>query len=260
MVKRSWTMLAVENLEYEICKKDKAVVKCCVRSTAVHFILDGEGFFNGERLQKGQGFITFADEFAYYYPDKNNPWTYLWFRVSGDDDEGVLERCSISKVNRTFSFDASFLIKEGQNLTRLCNLSMNNDVAKEAIAKWLISFCHTGKKEEICSLSKNVVDFAKRHIDDNYHKKISIQNVAKKAGIGRKYLCMLFVKELGLSPREYLTKKRIDRAKFLLARNDLNVSLVAFSVGYDDALGFSRIFKKHVGVSPKRYREKLVEK
>lgn len=250
-------MLAVENVFYEKCKKDKGEIKFCVAFTAVHFVLDGEGFFNGERLKKGQGFITYADEFANYRPDRNNPWTYLWFRIKGRDDEEILQRCGVPSANGTFSFSNSFLEENAMDIARMCNQSLNNDIAKEGVAKLLLSLCYVPNTDGAESQTKRVVKKAKLFIDENYYKKITIEQVASIVGVERKYLRNLFVKELGLSPKEYLMKKRIDKAKFLLERNDVNVSMVAFSVGYEDVLDFSRIFKKHVGVSPTRYKESL---
>ena len=143
------------------------------------------------------------------------------------------------------------------DIARLCNQSLNNDIAKEGVGKLLLSFCYAPNTDGAESQTKRVVKRAKNFIDENYYKKITIEQVASIAGVERKYLRNLFVKELGLSPKEYLMKKRIDKAKFLLARKDVSVSMVAFSVGYDDGLDFSRIFKKHVGVSPTYYKESL---
>lgn len=252
-------MLELESVVYEKCKKDKGEVKALVSFSAVHFILDGAGYLNGERLEKGQGFITYADEYANYYPDKSEPWTYLWFRFSGVDEENILKRCSIPQSNGAFIFDSSKLTAHAQEIARVCSACANNKVAKEAVVKLLLSFCYSfDENTEIVGV-QNAVERAKRYIDENYYKKILIEDLALRVGVERKYLRMLFVKSFGVSPKEYLMKKRIDRAKFLLERNDVNVSLVAFSVGYDDVLEFSRIFKKHVGVSPKQYRQEFLQ-
>ena len=260
MVKRSKNMLEVEAVMYEKCKKDKNPIKSVVSFSAVHFILDGAGYLNGERLEKGQGFVTYADQYAHYYPDENEPWTYLWFRFSGKDEEGLLKRCSIPQSNGAFAFDTAKLAENAHEIAKVCSVCADNKIAREAVVKLLLSFCYNADESVGIPFAKNAVEKARRFIDENYYKKIFIEEIANYVGVERKYLRTLFVKNLGLSPKEYLMKKRIDRAKFLLERNDVNVSLVAFSVGYDDVLDFSRIFKKHAGVSPKQYREEFLKR
>jgi YesN/AraC family two-component response regulator len=60
---------------------------------------------------------------------------------------------------------------------------------------------------------------------------------------------------VGYSPIEYLTHLRIDRAKELLAHSDIRIKEVSQSVGYEDELYFSRIFKKIAGVSPTQFSD-----
>lgn len=67
------------------------------------------------------------------------------------------------------------------------------------------------------------------------------------------YLRKLFKKEIGLTPLEYMTSLRMKKAETMLAAmwgNDYTVSEIGELCGYDDALYFSRVFKKHFGCSP----------
>lgn len=58
----------------------------------------------------------------------------------------------------------------------------------------------------------------------------------------------------GCSPKDYLLRIRLDRAKELLATTDLPVAAVARRVGYDDPAYFSRLFTRRVGVAPVHFR------
>lgn len=99
------------------------------------------------------------------------------------------------------------------------------------------------------------VDMAKRYIDENYFNDIKVEQLAELLGLDRKYLRNLFIEHVGMSTKDYLMERRVERAKELLEIGDLPISSVALSVGYRDALGFSKIFKKYVGVSPSEYKE-----
>lgn len=70
------------------------------------------------------------------------------------------------------------------------------------------------------------------------------------------YLRKLFKKEIGVTPLEYMTRLRMKKACVLLTAQgtyDYSVAEIAQLCGYDDALYFSRVFKKFYGVSPSGY-------
>ncbi|MBQ7933454.1 MAG: helix-turn-helix transcriptional regulator, partial [Lachnospiraceae bacterium] len=86
---------------------------------------------------------------------------------------------------------------------------------------------------------------------------LSVPDIAAHLHIDRTYLYRLFKHELGISPLQYLTDVRMERAVALLTETKLPVQSVAGSVGYEDALYFSKTFKKAKGVSPSDYRNKV---
>ena len=65
----------------------------------------------------------------------------------------------------------------------------------------------------------------------------------------------IFKETTGMSIKQYHIKLRMNKARYLLKRTDLSISKIAETIGYTDSLYFSKLFKKHVGCSPKKYRE-----
>lgn len=61
---------------------------------------------------------------------------------------------------------------------------------------------------------------------------------------------------MGEPPQSYLNRTVIEKAKTLLEDTALSVGEIALKLGFTDPLYFSRLFKKHCGISPKSYREK----
>ena len=69
------------------------------------------------------------------------------------------------------------------------------------------------------------------------------------------------MKELtGMSPIDYLTTVRINRACFLLRNSSNNINEIAYSVGYSDPKYFSRVFKRTMGVTPTQYKNSALER
>ena len=64
----------------------------------------------------------------------------------------------------------------------------------------------------------------------------------------------LFREYTGFSPHAYVTRLRLDKAKDLMVSTTMNISEIAFAVGYANPLYFSRLFKRHTGLSPSRFR------
>ena len=60
-----------------------------------------------------------------------------------------------------------------------------------------------------------------------------------------------------MSPQDFIIYFRMDKAKKLLSDMSMNIGDVSRSVGYEDPLTFSKLFKKNVGVSPNAYRKKI---
>lgn len=82
---------------------------------------------------------------------------------------------------------------------------------------------------------------------------LSVRYLAELCGISEVYLRRLFLRVFGVSPKEYIVKKRIEYAKSLLRSGDFSVSAVAALCGYSEPCHFSREFTRRVGVAPSQY-------
>jgi two-component system response regulator YesN len=91
-------------------------------------------------------------------------------------------------------------------------------------------------------------------IMEYYAEDISLQSVASRINVNSSYLSRVFKQEAGDNFIRFLTKVRIDKAKFFLDSKHLKVYEVAEKVGYLNYTYFSKIFKKVVGVTPEEYR------
>ena len=76
--------------------------------------------------------------------------------------------------------------------------------------------------------------------------------------VNASYLSKLFKKETGITLTEYVAKKRIEQAAFLLTSTNLQIQTVAQNCGIYDVNYFTKLFKKHTGKTPKEYRESTI--
>lgn len=99
------------------------------------------------------------------------------------------------------------------------------------------------------------IERALRFIHLNYETELSLQEVAEHSNMSSTYFSVLFKEQMGESYIKYVTKLRIEQAKKLL-KNGAKVNEVSEKVGYYNYRHFSVLFKKHVGMTPGKYRDR----
>ena len=119
----------------------------------------------------------------------------------------------------------------------------------------LFRSCGDKKEPENHQPHLQYVNEAINFIEANYSYDISVDDVARHIGITRNYLFMLFKSHLDISPQNFILQTRMNAACEFLKQPDVAIKVVATSVGYEP-LSFSRVFKKHTGMSPSEYQKK----
>jgi AraC family transcriptional regulator len=92
------------------------------------------------------------------------------------------------------------------------------------------------------------------YINKNLADELSLQAIAAVAQMSPFYFARLFKRATGLTPNQYVTNRRIERAKQLLIEQDLSVVDVAQEVGIQSQSHFNKVFREYTGVTPKAYR------
>lgn len=91
-------------------------------------------------------------------------------------------------------------------------------------------------------------------IDENYAKKIGLDDIARAVGGSKYHICRLFKQNTGSTILDCLVARRMERARGLLREGDYSVKQISAMVGYADPNYFTWTFKKIEGVSPLKYR------
>lgn len=94
------------------------------------------------------------------------------------------------------------------------------------------------------------------YIRDHFNQEISIQHLANHFYLSPNYLCQLFKKEVGETIVEHISRLRIECACKLLVETDLSIYQIGEKCGFHDYFYFTRIFKRHLKMTPTQYRDK----
>ena len=102
----------------------------------------------------------------------------------------------------------------------------------------------------------NDIERAVHYFKENYNKPISIEQYASEHLMSVNWFIHSFKSIMKVSPMKYIVSLRIAAAKGYLESTNKNINEIADAVGYDNALYFSRLFRKHTGYSPSEYRKR----
>ena len=86
---------------------------------------------------------------------------------------------------------------------------------------------------------------------------LSVKDISAHVFLSASYVCSVFKNETGKTLSQYITDYRMEKAKRLLADPRYRISDISSQVGYSDGNYFGKSFKKHTGMTPSEYRERI---
>lgn len=115
-----------------------------------------------------------------------------------------------------------------------------------------LSLCHQKTAEPTGAV---YLKRALSYIDAHLTEDLRIPQIAAYAGINKSYLHSLFSGQLNCTITDYINRRRLEQAAFLLVNSTFSVTDIAFSTGYNSRQHFGSTFEKYYGISPRAYRQ-----
>lgn len=258
-----YLMRASNGLELKLleCGKEKCVANKKFSFTPkeyhlFHYVVSGKGYFidNGKKysLKRGHIFYISPGEGRHYFPDDEDPWTYIWLGFDGTMAQSFLNRSGFSKTNSLFYDGEAHPLKDLFNglydvyqYAGFLNLECLG-FGYQIFSRMMNLF----SEETRLSDRERHLHNAKEFMHNNYQFDITILDIATNVGVSPNYLSSIFSDFEGISTKQFLTKIRMEKALQLLETNQLKVKKIAELVGYKNQLHFSGEFKKYYGYSP----------
>lgn len=145
----------------------------------------------------------------------------------------------------------------GKNILSLDSISKFETI--EQLRNWIVNILRSMNElmlKERVPEQKDAVGLAKKYMEENFHKNISLNELAARYFLNPYYFSQLFKKKTGQTYQSYLMGLRVRRAKTLLERTELKLSEVCGLVGYRDVEHFSKIFERLAGMKPAECRKR----
>lgn len=190
-----------------------------------------------------------------YYPD-SDVWDVHWVVPAGYALDGLLGHFGLTAPSVMRLRDVNRLehIFRKMHDAIISDSIFGNYVASGCLYDFLIEIYRQtaptdGRAEPSAALKK-----ALEHIDENYARQISLEELCAVSGVSKQHLCRLFRLRLGARPVEYIMKRRISAAKELLVSTDKTVEEIAEETGFCTGSYFCKMFRRYEGMTARQFK------
>ncbi len=226
-----------------------------IASGTAHF------YFNGtERLlTEGTMILYHPDEpqkYLYYATDKTEVY---WVHFTGSDVDTLLAHYGISATENIFYTgtlpDYQWLYRQIIQELQLCRPNYEELLSLLLCHIFLMLNRSIKEDRKTGSDIQNEIERATHYFNENYNAPIRIEDYAKSRHLSTCWFIRNFKEIVKATPMQYILSLRMINAQSLLENTDYNITEIAQTVGYDNPLYFSRLFRRQVGLSPSEYRK-----
>ncbi len=226
----------------------------------LHYVVSGKGVFQGQPFDKNCGYLVVPGELEIITADEKDPYESYWIIFKGTLAPEIIKLCGLEKRCHVFPFDKNAecaKILHSVLFDEIYSNDYTEAFSLQAAFNSIISI-HTNENRVISSSVNLTARDLAMIFEKNYQQDLKINDLAESFHYSRNHLYSIFKSEYGISPQDYLLNLRIEKAKQLLSREDMKLSVkeVAYAVGFRDQLYFSKLFKKRTGSSPLEFRSK----
>jgi len=249
---------------YRLIHKDKFTTERPGGSNNYQLLYIAQGrakfMIHGEMhdLEKGHCVLYHPEEPQFYYYFLEDAPDIYWVHFSSREENELLKKTGFNKENIYF-------VGAHNSYVQLFDAMIQELQLKQPFFEEQLQFL---MQELLLKMGRNQI--REKSIFENYNKEVeeairifhlaperdfTIKEFTKERGLNYYRFIDTFTHYVGVSPRQYIINIRMTIAKDLLMNSLFQISEVARLTGYENALYFSRLFKKTCGLSPTEYRE-----
>lgn len=225
-------------------------------------VIAGKGTFNGHPFERGVCYYTKAGQGRRMYADHDDPWISVWFAVDGLLGKKLVDRLDERYSDQMFSFAnpdellrfAEFMLydftsirqseKYVKGAVELLMSFLDPDIEVEAEPDASIPLHHQKiVRQSIALIERNIAN-------------VTVASLAEEAHLETKYYSKIFASIMGVSPKQYLMRIKMELATHYLSATAYTVEEITALLGYKHRNSLNDAFQVTFGISPSEYRKK----
>ncbi|MGN0361800.1 MAG: AraC family transcriptional regulator [Bilifractor sp.] len=230
-------------------------------SFLILFTISGSGqlTYQGKdyALDIGDGFlINCQDEHA--YRAKENGWKHIILHFNGKEAPFLYQMYS-SEGSPLFHFtQAEHVLKLFEEVVdSVCSIHSNREWKTSMLIQSLLLQISEHKTDiQRTDETKDNIRYLCKYMENHFSENLTLTDLACFCGYDPSYLCRVFKRETGYSPKEYMTILRLEQAKELLGSTSIPVYKIGLLIGIPDETNFTRLFKKYMHDTPGEFRKR----
>lgn len=213
---------------------------------------------SGETVYASQGNIVYMPMGARYdleITDRKNETAGTFginFMLRNDTENSfvVSNKPLIFKVSNTSYFCDLFSRMSKMSDAHLTSNARLKSIFYEIVA----SLCETQEHSRITEKEFKIIEKGIVYLENDHKLEKSVAEISAMCSVSENYFRRLFKEYSDISPKEYILRAKIDKAKLRLYEDNIPISEIAEICGFPDTAYFCRIFRKRTGLSPLAYR------
>ena len=224
----------------------------------------GTGILNysGQDYDVKKGDIIFINcKHSYYHYTSNDLWNISWIHFNGPTADKIYNKFLERGGKPAFipnNFDQyttlwDKLYKTTTSTDYIRDMKINTDLSAILCLLMIDSW---NPENNSSSNKTDILETIRKYLDDNYKKKITLDEISESYYINKYYLTRIFKKKYGVSITTYVTNLRITHSKQDLRFSEKTIQQIGIENGFEELYYFSRKFKEIEGISPQQYRKK----
>lgn len=218
--------------------------------------------YKGNCVINIDGLSHFVDEdcsavvfpFQKFHLEEAHNLRFYWIEFTGFLAPSIISRTDFSRNSPVVGKMMRPHFHELFELPECAGKHLYNQYRNGAVILMIFSYyleCFPNKRK----YENDYVYGARTYIEAQFRNpELTVNRIADHLKIDRSHLYRLFKSEIGLSPMDYINRRRIAEAEVLMVNRRMSIKDVAFSVGFTDQLYFSRVFKRLSGKTPTEFR------
>ena len=227
----------------------------------IHFVVSGKGFLEVENKKYEIGeyeIFALPDKVPMrYYPDKENPWEYIFFEFHGDLSQQYLNDANFSLENpvRKCAFPQKILLEFSDYFKKLH--AQGSVSYHESYATFSMLLASTEEQQALSPSfdEENFVLEVKNFIIHYcLEPHFSAEYVAENMHVSHSYLCKIFKKYTGETLISFIKQQKMQTAEHLLKESDWSIYEISYMSGFNNYPHFLTAFKEMHGITAKQYR------
>lgn len=211
-------------------------------------------------LEQGDAALIDCNTYQEYFTLPGHQWSFFYLHFKALSTEGyrnaLLSRLTPVRLRSPEHFQNTMAeIHRLSHRTDVLSYAAQSNAISNLLTELLYSLAADGAGSQLCRPDITALaEHIKRHCTDA----LCLEDFSDFTHLSRHHLIRTFAKQIGMSPYKYLHMCRADRGQQLLKSTDLPISQIAYAVGYNDPIVFTRHFKAFYGMTPTDYRNEFI--